>query len=224
MPNIEPQQSNGWLHRPFKLVRRRPHFSTAAGLFLAIFAALIGAGVGFARGVLLAFDASALTFLATIAWMFAHSPPATIRAQVAKQDAGRWGVLASGVVVASVAVVSLGIELHASNAGGVTQIIMAAASLVLSWCFLNTMFALHYAHEYYSGAGKDKAFAFPGADEPDYWDFTYFAFVLGMTFQVSDVAIMQRGPRRVALVHGIVAFFFDVFILALSVNAVAGKF
>jgi uncharacterized membrane protein len=155
--------------------------------------------------------------------MFGRSPVGAIRARVAEQDAGRWGVLWSGVAVSAVAVVSLGIELHAAEKGGVAMIVLGAASLVLAWCFLNTMFGLHYAHEYYSGSEKHKALAFPGDCEPDYWDFMYFAFVLGMTFQVSDVQIQRRSVRRVALAHGIVAFFFDVFILALSVNVVAGK-
>ena len=71
---------------------------------------------------------------------------------------------------------------------------------------------------------KDKRARVSGrSDEPDYWDFMYFAFVLGMTFQVSDVQITRARVRRVALAHGILAFFFDVFILALSVNVVAGK-
>jgi uncharacterized membrane protein len=222
MPNTEPQQpDDGWLHRPFKLVRRRPHFSTAAGLFLVLLTTLIGAGFDPTRGMLLAFDASALIFLSTIAWMFGHSPIAAIRARVAEQDAGRWGVLWISVAGCSVAVVSLGLELHAAHTGGFLQIALAATSLVLSWCFLNTIFGLHYAHEYYMRA-KDKALQFPGTEEPDYWDFMYFAFVLGMTFQVSDVAIMRSSVRRVALAHAVIAFFFDVFILALSVNVVAG--
>lgn len=224
MPNTAvPQDGDSWLHRQTRAARHRPHFSTAAALFLVLLATLIGAGAGLARGMLLSFDASALLFLAGVWWMFAHSPVTTIRAHVAAQDAGRWGVLWSGVAVSSVAIVSLGAELHAAQTGGVVQIAIGATSLVLSWCVLNTMFALHYAHEYYMGGRKDKALVFPGTEEPDYWDFTYFAFVLGMTFQVSDVAIARGSVRRVALVHGIIAFFFDVFILALSVNVVAGK-
>lgn len=217
-----PKGKDGWLHRQFHAARHRPHFSTAAGLFLILLATLIGAGAGLARGMLLAFDVSAAIFLVGAALMFSRSPVATIRARVATQDAGRWGVLWSSVVISSVAVVSLSLELRALHAGGFVEIAIAAASLALSWCFLNTMFGLHYAHEYYMHA-NDKALEFPGPDEPDYWDFMYFAFVLGMTFQVSDVSIVRRGVRRVALVHGIIAFFFDVFILALSVNVVAGK-
>ncbi len=218
-----PPQDAGWLHRHTHIVRHRPHFSTAAALFVMLLATMLGAGFGLARGMLYAFDASALIFLTGIVWMFGRSPVSVIRARVAQQDAGRWGVLFSGVAVSAVAVVSLGIELHASDRGGVPMIVLGAASLVLSWCFLNTMFGLHYAHEYYSSSEKHRAFAFPGDCEPDYWDFMYFAFVLGMTFQVSDVQIQRRSARRVALAHGIVAFFFDVFILALSVNVVAGK-
>jgi uncharacterized membrane protein len=213
----------GWLHRHTRVVRHRPHFSTAAAVFLVLLATMLGAGFDLARGMLYAFDASALIFLAGVVWMFGRSPTAAIRARVAEQDAGRWGVLWSGVAVTAVAVVSLGTELRAADNSAV-MIALAAASLALSWCFLNTMFGLHYAHEYYMASkDADKALAFPGTAEPDYWDFMYFAFVLGMTFQVSDVQIQRQRVRRVALAHGIVAFFFDVFILALSVNVVAGK-
>jgi uncharacterized membrane protein len=212
----------GWLHRHLHIVRHRPHFSMAAALFLVLVVTLIGAGVGLTLGMLFAFDAAALIFLASCAVMFAREGVAEIRAKVAEQDAGRWGVLWISVLVSTVAVVSLGIELHASHDGGALEVALAAASLLLSWCFLNTIFGLHYAHEYYIRA-KDKAMEFPGGDEPDYWDFMYFAFVLGMTFQVSDVQIARKAVRRVALAHGIIAFFFDVVIVALSVNVVAGR-
>jgi uncharacterized membrane protein len=224
MPNTATPQDESWFHRHTRVVRHRPHFSTAAALFLVLLATMLGAGFGLSRGMLYAFDGAALIFLTGVVWMFGRSPTAAIRARVAKQDAGRWGVLWSAVAVTAVAVVSLGIELRASDNSSVLTIVLAAASLVLSWCFLNTMFGLHYAHEYYRPSkDKDAALAFPTCEDPDYWDFMYFAFVLGMTFQVSDVAIQRRSLRRVALVHGIVAFFFDVFILALSVNVVAGR-
>ncbi|MET0232340.1 MAG: DUF1345 domain-containing protein [Rhodanobacteraceae bacterium] len=212
-----------WLW-PVHVARRRPHFSTAVAIFVVLAATMTGAGFGLARGMLISFDISAAFFIAGVAWMFAHSTIASIKARVAAQDAGRWGVLWSSIMITSVAIVSLTIELGAgSRAGGLLEVVLAGASLMLSWLFLNTMFGLHYAHEYYMKE-KGAAFQFPeGSDEPDYWDFMYFAFVLGMTFQVSDVQIVRKRVRRIALVHGIIAFFFDVFILALSVNIVAGK-
>ena len=96
--------------------------------------------------------------------------------------------------------------------------------LLLSWLFVNTIFAIHYAHEFYGdGGGKRSGLEFPGTQEPDYGDFVYFAFVIGMTCQVSDVQISERGIRRVALVHALVAFFFNVIVIALSVSIVAGS-
>lgn len=212
-----------WLW-PVHVARRRPHFSTAVAIFVVLAATMSGAGFGLARGMLIAFDGSAVVFLAGVAWMFMHSPVATIKARVATQDAGRWGFLGSSIVITSVAIVSLSIELGADKSGGLLEVVLAAASLVLSWLFLNTVFGLHYAHEYYMKEKGAPALQFPdGAGDPDYWDFMYFAFVLGMTFQVSDVQIVRKRVRRIALMHGIIAFFFDVFILALSVNVVAGK-
>ncbi len=101
---------------------------------------------------------------------------------------------------------------------------LATCSLLLAWLFLNTIFAVHYAHEFYGDSGgKHSGLDFPGTKEPDYWDFIYFAFVIGMTFQVSDVQISERKIRRVALVHALIAFFFNVIVIALSVNIVAGS-
>jgi len=224
MPTQQKTKSttDNWLTRRVRGVRSRPHFSTAAGIFLVLLVTLLGAGAALTRGMLLAFDISSAIFLATIAHMFATATIASIRARAAETDGGRWGVLWSSVAVASVALVSLGVELHAGTSGDVLEIVLASLSLALAWFFLNTMFALHYAHEFYRiGAGK--VLEFPGTPEPDYWDFAYFAFVVGMTFQVSDVDIACRSVRRIALVHGIVAFFFNVVILAISVNVVAGK-
>jgi uncharacterized membrane protein len=82
------------------------------------------------------------------------------------------------------------------------------------------MFALHYAHEYYGGedVGRGGGLKFPSDPQPDYWDFVYFSFVLGMTFQVSDVQVTRKRVRRLVVAHGIVSFFFSVTIIALMVN------
>jgi uncharacterized membrane protein len=85
---------------------------------------------------------------------------------------------------------------------------------------MHTIFAVHYAHEYY-GERRDAqigGLTFPGSQEPDYWDFLYFSFVIAMTSQVSDVAITSKVIRRVVNVHGVLSFFFNVSVLALMVN------
>src|SRR5208282_440509 len=117
-------------------------------------------------------------------------------------------------------------DLRPAQAG--VHVMLAALTILLSWFFMNTMFALHYAHGYYGDADPSSDYratgglVFPGHPEPDYWDFLYFSFVIGMTFQVSDVQIEDHGLRRVALAHGVLAFFFNVVILALVINLLAG--
>lgn len=103
---------------------------------------------------------------------------------------------------------------------GAFAISVAIITIALSWVTVHTTFALHYAHEYYSG-GKDGGLEFPGHDEPDYWDFVYFSFVIGMTAQVSDVGISDRMIRRTATVHGVVSFVFNTALVALMVNIAA---
>jgi uncharacterized membrane protein len=89
---------------------------------------------------------------------------------------------------------------------------------------MHTIFALHYAREFY-GRGHDNRIGgliFPGNEEPDYWDFLYYSLVVAMTAQVSDVQITSKTIRRLTSVHGAVSFFFNVAVLALTVNIVSG--
>ena len=92
------------------------------------------------------------------------------------------------------------------------QVGLAAITILLSWLFMNTMFALHYAHGYYGDADPSNDYKlvggliFPGKVIPDYWDFLYFSFVVGMTFQVSDVQIEDHELRRAVLGHSVLAF------------------
>lgn len=108
------------------------------------------------------------------------------------------------------------------------HVILSMVSVVVSWWLVHTIFTMRYAHLFYStnpdDAGKKLmgGLQFPGDEEPDYLDFVYFSFVLGTTFQVSDVEISSRRIRRLALVHGLIAFAFNTAILALSINVVSG--
>jgi len=103
-------------------------------------------------------------------------------------------------------------------------------SVVLSWTLIHTVFSFRYAHLYYTCHREEKGIEketrgglqFPGDIEPDYLDFTYFSFVIGMTFQVSDVTITSRQIRHLALFHGLISFIFNTVILALSVGIIAG--
>ncbi|MGZ3871890.1 MAG: DUF1345 domain-containing protein [Mucilaginibacter sp.] len=115
---------------------------------------------------------------------------------------------------------------HSASTNG--HIVLAIFAVIVSWWLVHTIFTLLYAHLYYdtdTDDGKVKSIGgleFPGKEEPDYLDFVYFSFVIGMTFQVSDVVITERKIRRFALIHALLAFAFNTAILALSINVISG--
>lgn len=215
--------ADGWLARRWQHARKHSRFLVCAAVFIALAASLASGGMRPDRAILFAFDTAAVLFLGATLVMILGSDSRSIRHRARKEDEGYWGFLLGSATVAVVALVALAAELHASRHAGSLDIALAVGSVILAWLFLNTIFALHYAHEFYGGGGKRAGLAFPGNGEPDYWDFVYFAFVLGMTFQVSDVQIGARAIRRVALVHSVIAFFFNVIVIAVSVNIVAGN-
>lgn len=120
----------------------------------------------------------------------------------------------------------------APGAKGINKhIFLTASSVFFSWTLIHTVFALRYAHLYYTyptrkhledEEGHHAGLDFPGDEEPDFLDFAYFSFVLGMTFQVADVSITGRNIRRLALLHGFIAFVYNTIIVALSINIISG--
>ena len=142
-----------------------------------------------------------------------------IRRQAALQDDGRFLILILTSVAAFASIAAIVLELGAAHRQP-AQLVLAVVTIALSWAAIHTTFALHYAHEYYRGP-KAGGMAFPGGSEPDYWDFVYFSFVIGMTAQVSDVGITDKYVRRTATAHGIVSFVFNTALVALMVNIAA---
>jgi uncharacterized membrane protein len=217
-----PDAHAGWWRHQTRHVWSRPRLSFAVLVFLAVLLLAVPR-LNLARGLLLAFDSAAITYLLLIFRMMARATPASLRQRAMEQHEGRWVVLATSLIVALATLVALSLELHSKTDGSPLQLLLSVGSIVLVWVFVNTIFTLHYAHDYYHP--QDTAapgLQFPGSEAPDYWDFAYFAFVLGMTFQVSDVQISNRELRRFALLHSVLAFFFNVVIIALTVNVIAG--
>lgn len=212
-----------WLRQRTRHIWNRPHLSVAALLFLGILLTSSPERHS-AYSLLLAFDAAATFFLLVTVRMMNQATTAAMSRRARAQREGRWPVLIAGLAVSLATIGALAMELHGKD-GSWLRIALAASTIVLAWCFFNTLFALHYAHAYYDSADNEAIPAgleFPHTETPDYWDFMYFAFVLGMTFQVSDVQIASRSLRRLALLHGLIAFFFNVVIIALTVNVIAG--
>ncbi len=164
----------------------------------------------------------------------AGATPGTIRRRAGVTDQGRFAIL---ILVVGAALASMGaifIQLHvAKDMAGLAKglhLALAGVTIVSAWVFIHLTFALHYAHEYFD-EGKAMpgetpkrrgGLTFPDTEEPDYWDFLYFSFIIGVAAQTADVAITAKRIRRTSLAHSVVAFFFNSAILALTINIAAG--
>ena len=198
----------------------------AFALVLAGGTALAVPRMGWSHGLLIGFDAAALVFLVLLAPLLRpkEGEADTMRARSRENDANRAGLLALTGAVMLVVMAAVALELTGGGADGPDggTVALVIATLVLAWLFSNIIYALHYAHLYYlpeAKSGKDGGgIDFPGTDEPDYWDFLYFACTLGMTFQTSDTDITAPHMRRVALFHCLAAFIFNLGIIAFSIN------
>ncbi len=182
-----------------------------------------------ARSVM-AWDIGALVLLALAALLFLREGDnASMAENAMQQQEGEWTMF--WVTLAGVAFSFVALTTELANAKDMhtftrtLHVGLVAGTLLLSWLVTHVVFALRYAHEYYAiqpGASKvDGGLAFPSNEAPDYWDFVYFALVLGMTFQVSDVQITSRKLRRLATAHGLIGFLFNTVIVALTVNIAA---
>lgn len=205
-----------------------PRFLAFVALFVAGFALWRALGHSLAESLDLGFDGGAILFLLSLAPLFTRRcSVAAMRAQAARNDANRLGVLAITSLLTVVIMAAIAGELpRIGHGGGTIAAIKLIGTLVLTWLFANAVYALHYAHLYYTAdprLGHDRrGLEFPGQAEPDYWDFVYFAFTLGMTFQTADVAISGRGIRRIAILHTFAAFVFNIGVIAFTINALGG--
>lgn len=191
--------------------------ATALAMFLAIPA------FGLRIGVMAGFDAGATLFLLSAVPLLGHRSD-DMRRSARRNDANRLLLLFLTVAVSLVVLVAVASELMQGDSTDSRSIALIVGTLVLCWVFSNTIYALHYAHLYYraDNGGDAGGLQFPETPEPDYWDFVYFAFCLGMTFQTSDVSITDRGIRKVVTLHCLAAFVFNLGIVAFTINVLGG--
>jgi uncharacterized membrane protein len=205
-----------------RLFRARLRLFLSAILGLVLLAAL-PADWRLATRLLVSWDIGIVFYLVLVFSVMAHADVNHIRLRAAIEDEGQVAIL---MLTVAAALASLGgILAQLGTSAGATRdtfsLILAMSTTVLSWAFIHTIFALHYAHEFYAEKSDGRCLIFPGDQKPDYWDFVYFSFVIGMTSQVSDVNIASRSVRRIVTAHGIISFLFNVALLALTVNIAA---
>lgn len=209
-----------------RIIRTRPRLFISAALGLIVIAILFATcDWRIATKLLVGWDVGLVLYLGLALHLMGRSDVHRIRRRASSQDEGNFAILILTVAAAIASLAAIFAEL--GTVAGATrqpgQLILATSTVVLSWAFIHSMFALHYAHEFY-GEGRDHmmgGMAFPEDNEPDYWDFTYFSFTIGMCAQVSDVTVSSKAIRRTVLAHSIISFLFNAALLALTVNIAA---
>ncbi|MEC3912640.1 DUF1345 domain-containing protein [Sphingobium sp. CR2-8] len=207
-------------------MRTSPLFPWRYGMFLALLGTIapLALLLPWHEAVMAGFDLAALAFMASVAPLI-DAAPATMRRNAQKNDANRGLMLLLTGIVSLVILIAVGVATSQHGGPDGPTIALLLATLLIAWLFSNLVYALHYAHIFYLSdqAGKDRGgLDFPDSDEPGYWDFLYFAFTLGMTFQTSDVSVTATAMRRTVLFQCLAAFLFNLGILAFTINVLGG--
>jgi uncharacterized membrane protein len=176
--------------------------------------------------------ASTSLFFSWVTILVRH--PRNIGRIAKKQDSSFWLIFLIVVTASTISLFTIILLLKDlpkfSKSGLSLHIVLSMTAVMLSWLLIHTLFTIRYAHLYYDPSSRLKkeknpqvgGLLFPGNQAPDFMDFAYFSFVLGMTFQVSDVNITNSFIRRLALFHGLLSFVFNTAIIALTINIISG--
>lgn len=212
---------------PVRLARLHARLVISIAIGMAVTLGLGMTDWSMATKLLLGWDIGVVLYL-TLAYQLMITYGVTeIRRRAAEDDEGALALLIltglSGLAIMGAIIAELGIAKVSGQPRSGLGVTLAMATILVSWAFVHTIFALHYAHEYYGERGDHAmgGLTFPGRQSPDYWDFLYFSLVIAMTSQVSDVVITSKVIRRLVMVHGALAFFFNVAVFALTVNIVS---
>ena len=178
-----------------------------------------------ALGGMATFDVAATIFLLLCLPLLTTRQASTIREHAVQNDANRKILLGVTGAVIGVLLIAIAAETIGHNPQPLTKGLIIF-TLALAWLFSNVIYALHYAHAYYTLSDETEedvgGIEFPGTKMPSYGDFLYFALTLGMTFQTSDVNITAPGIRHVALMHSFAAFIFSIGLIAFTINVLGG--
>jgi len=215
-----------------RVVQGHPRFFAATICGIAI-GFLLPAEWRAVTRLLIGWNAATWLYFILSAIMIAAASHETIRKRAELQEEGRFVILTMSTLAAVAAIGAILAQLATvKDTAGLLKglhIGLAAATIISAWTFIHLMFALHYAHDYFieraatpdRPAKKSGGLAFPGTKDPDYFDFLYFSFVIGVACQTADVEITSQPMRRTALVHCVLAFFFNSAVLALTINIAA---
>jgi uncharacterized membrane protein len=223
-PKLPESKKKNTLLRQF--ISSRPHL-TVAILFGAVVALMLPNSLAIMTRALVAWNAAVWSYLIAMMWIIMRADHRKVRETADKQDESAAMVLIALLVGSVFSLCAIFFELSeladAKGAEKAMRYVLTVLTLFGSWLLVGFLFCFHYAHAYYLGSPKVPPLKFPDDEkEPDYWDFLYFSFTISVAVQTSDVCIMTRRMRKLALGHSVLNFFFNLVILGLSINIAAG--
>ena len=206
----------------------RARLVIALGVGLAV-ALLVPDRLGSALRLIAGWDAAAFS-MGVLAWALifhAGADAKRTRGHAADEDPGRRAVWVIAILASGFSLLATAVVLRSARTCPIESrpafIALALIAVATAWALTHTAYALRYAHLYYRDDGDGEGgLSFPGDAKPAYLDFAYFAFTIGMCFQVSDVQITSPAIRRAALVHAVLSFIYNTMILALALNLASG--
>ncbi|HEU5168371.1 MAG TPA: DUF1345 domain-containing protein [Chitinophagaceae bacterium] len=199
-------------------------------LAVIVFLLMINSNLDILVNIMIAWSVFALSYIVTSWIVFFGQKPAQIRELSKQEDGSRLYVFSLIIITSFASLISVLLLMLSQNSNDTPPVIfipVALSCMLFSWVMVHTLFGFHYAHLYYGDDTNDstkhaEGLEFPGEKKPDYVDFAYFSFVVGMTFQVSDTAVHSRMIRRLVLLHGLISFGLNTFVVALTINLIAG--
>lgn len=209
-------------------LRARPRLLGSLVFGVGVYLAMRLTELSHAADTLIAWNAGALMNLALTWHMVWRTDVETIKRRALTQDQGRMTILTVVVLASAAVLLAVGTQLsqvkHLSGTPRVAHLLLAILTVLTSWLFTQAVFAVHYAHDFYTARVRNvpDPLEFPGTPDPLYSDFFHFACVIGTSAQTADISFMGSTMRPVGTVHCIVSFFFNASLLALSINVAAG--
>jgi uncharacterized membrane protein len=228
---MPPNAARRRMPKPLRIVRARPRLFVSVALGVIVGLVLPSEWRPVTRG-LIGWNVAIWLYLCAALVMIVRSDHRDIHRRALMQDDGRYFILTLAALSSTISFGAIFAQLAnikdmPASAKGL-HIALALATIVGSWFFVHMTFALHYAHEFFRLSKPDAdgkwrgCIEFPGVLRPDYFDFLYFSYVIGVACATADVNITGTAVRRLALVHCILAFFYNNAVLAMSINIGAG--
>ncbi|HYZ33352.1 MAG TPA: DUF1345 domain-containing protein [Crenalkalicoccus sp.] len=202
------------------LFRHRPLSAVALAAGAVVTAGARIAAVPLSTAVLIGWCAMSSLWMGLVLLVMLRASTDDLRRWADLVDEGKWAMRAATCAAAFAALAAVIWHLAATvGPASTATLTLGFGTVVLSWTFLQVLFAAHYAHEYWL---KGRGIHFPGNESPDFGEFLYFSFNMGMAFQVADATTQTPEMRRLVMLHGLVSFLFNAVILAAAVNVAAG--